>query len=471
MAWDAKSASTSILRSGFKTKVDGLDFAMEMPEAWEHKFRFAFVGNPFDRLVSAWQMFQKHPSGKDIRFDARTLTMKQVLDVIEDDSISVYDNNYWGKLKLHAVPITHPHYRIEEADFLGRYETLEADWRALCDALQMEHQPLGRLKNSERSEHYSNFYNRDTCHRASRIFAKDLVKFNYRFEDQAKSQRTAPSSQPSPKFLFLCGVGRSGTTALRSSLGTHEQIYYNGFENNIVQDIAEVALRNCTMKSRKNAMVVDQGEYDTVFRDLLRTLIWPDEEMAERPVHMAAINPTSAQLDYLRQLFPNSKYIGLVRNGIEVVSSRMEFQSFAENEFETHCDIWNRSARVAAWGKRNSESFRLMRHEWLYAPVKLQQWMRELFGWLEIEFSESPERKILGKLEHPTSAVQMMDRKQFSTSTIAVKRNYFLSKRNRWRKWTPQQLAAFEDRCGQSMRMLNYNIPWSQLAEDISAAG
>ncbi len=471
MARVAKTASTSILRCGFHTKVDGLDFAMQLPKDWSKKYRFAFVRNPFDRLVSAWQMFQRYPTGNGVAFDNRTLTLAKVLDVIEDESISIYNKNYWGKLKLHAVPITHPHYRIEEVDFLGKFENLEEDWKALCQSLSMPHQPLGRLRESGRSEHHSKFFNHEIRERCERIFAKDMVKFGYRFNEQTKSRPKLASIKPSPTFLFLCGVGQSGTTVLRNGLGVHNQIYYNGFENNLVQDIANVALKNCSLKSRKNAMVVNQSQYDAAFRDLLRSLIWPDVKQSQRPVHMAAINPTPDQLNYLLKLFPNSKYIGLVRNGIEVVSSRMEFRSFAENDFATHCDTWNRSAQVVRWGRKNSDDFKLIRHEWLYAPVKLKQWMQELTDWLAIEPSALPASKILETLQHPTSAVSSIDRQKFSKSTIEDKRNYFLSKRNRWRKWSPQQLAQFQDRCGPAMQTLNYNLPWQQLPDNHSATG
>ncbi len=471
MARVAKSASTSILRCGFQTKVGGLDFAMKLPPTWANKFRFAFVRNPFERLVSAWQMFQKHPSARNIKFDARSLTLNRVLSVVEDESISVYDNNYWGLLKLHAIPMTHPHYRLHEADFIGKFESLESDWRSLCGTIGLEHRSLDRLKNSGRNAHYSTFYDPGTRKRAERLFAEDLVKFGYRFTTENPAPKTNQPKERGSKILFLCGVGRSGTTALRGSLGSHEQIYYNGFENNIIQDIASVAQKNCTMRSRKFSMAVDQEQYDASFRELLCSLIWPDKELAARPIHMAAINPTPTQLDYLAQLFKGSKYIGLIRNGIEVVSSRMEFRSFANMSFENHCDVWNRSANVVQWGKRNPAVFRLMRHEWLYEPAKLRSWMDELCDWLGIDCSESPQQHLLKKLEHPTSGNGSLNREAYSKSSIANKRNYFLSKRNRWRNWTPEQLAIFEDRCSDSMSSLNYKVPWNQLTNEISDAG
>jgi hypothetical protein len=264
-----------------------------------------------------------------------------------------------------------------------------------------------------------------------------------------------------PQFLFLCGVGRSGTTILRTSLGLHEQIYYNGHENNLIQDVVSVALRNCTMKSRKNSMVVGQREYDAAFRNLICRLIWPNPELANRPVHMAAINPTPEQLDAMRQLFPTSKYIGLFRNGIEVVSSRKEFQPFSWNEFATHCDVWNRSADIFAWGRQNVDCFLPMRHEWFYEPDILQQKLKRLYSWLSIDHSTAPEKNILGTLWHPTSSGLVIRPPKFKECATEQKRQYFLSKRKRWRNWTQPQRVAFAKQCGESMSLLGYQIPWS----------
>lgn len=267
-------------------------------------------------------------------------------------------------------------------------------------------------------------------------------------------------NEQKPTWLFLCGVGRSGTTVLRTSLGCHPQIYYNGFENNIVQDVIEVALRNCTMESRKKAMVVSQDQYDEMFRELLNSLVWPNKELGQRPVHLAAINPTPEQLDYLIQLFPGCKFIGLVRNGIEVVSSRTEYQSFATNTFTAHCEIWNRAASVYEWGQKHSDCFLEVRQEWFYAPQRLHQWMELFCEWLSIEFSEEPKDKILGTLRHPTSADIQIGRREFQSTAIEDKEKYFLSKRDRWRTWTPEQQVEFANLCGENMTMLGYDIPW-----------
>ncbi len=269
------------------------------------------------------------------------------------------------------------------------------------------------------------------------------------------------SSEIMDKFLFLTGVGRSGTTVLRTGLGQHPDIYYNGKENNIVQDLLKVAYHNCTLTSRKFAMVVSQKEYDHIFRDALKALLWPDAVLKTRPCKMAAINFEGNQLDYLGAVFPGCKVLCLVRNGIEVISSRMRHPSFASQSFETHCEVWNRSLGVIRWGASQPDRFRLVRHEWFYQTDLFQPELKALYQWAGISYSELPFNHIAGTLRHPTPSGQTIASDAFIHSSDTEKTHYFLSKRQRWSDWNPQQRQQFETICGEQMQTLDYVIPWN----------
>lgn len=260
--------------------------------------------------------------------------------------------------------------------------------------------------------------------------------------------------------IFLCAVGRSGTTIFRTALGEHPEIYYNGMENNVVHELINVAQKNCSMPSRRFAMVVDQQRYDQIFGQAIESLIWPDPAKANRPVRLAAINPTGDQLDYLRQVFPNSKIIALVRNGIEVVSSRMQYESFARNTFDSHCKVWNRSRSVVDWGSNHPEHFRLFRQEWFYRPELLKTQLEDFFQWASLRPDEGVWQHITGTLRHPTGDLHHDSTTGFADASPVWKKTYFESKRDRWRTWDASQRALFADQCGDFMRQLGYDVPW-----------
>ena len=267
------------------------------------------------------------------------------------------------------------------------------------------------------------------------------------------SSPTAESNRER-RFLFLCGVGRSGTTILRRSLGLHPDIYYNGQENNLVQDLIEVAQKNCTQPSRKIAMVVDQQDYDAAFQRLTIDLLWPDPLLQQRPVLMAAINPTGDLLSYLAQVFSPAKFVGLVRNGIEVVQSRTKYNSFSHLEFEQHCETWLRCAGVVDWGDRHPDQFRLFRHEWMYEP-DLDHRFSQLFQWLGIGHHAAVAERIVTNLTHPTSDSGT----PFSSMSPEEKSAYFDRKRAAWYSWDANQQTTFRSLCGPLMERLGYLIP------------
>ncbi len=270
----------------------------------------------------------------------------------------------------------------------------------------------------------------------------------------AMNEISSPAADRERRFLFLCGVGRSGTTVLRRSLGLHPDIYYNGQENNLVQDLIEVAQKNCTQPSRKLAMVVDQQAYDAAFRQLTIDLLWPDPLLQQRPVLMAAINPTGDLLDYLAQVFSPAKFVGLVRNGIEVIQSRAKYTAFSHLEFEQHCDTWLRCAGVVDWGGKHPDQFRLFRHEWMYES-DLDHRFSKLFQWLGLDHQTAVAEQIVANLTHPTSDSKI----PFSKMSLTEKSAYFASKRDAWYRWDADQQTRFRSRCGPLMDRLGYLIP------------
>ena len=206
------------------------------------------------------------------------------------------------------------------------------------------------------------------------------------------------------------------------------------------------------MKSRRFAMVVELEEYQQAFRELMDRLLWPNP--SDRPVRMAAINPTGDLMPTLTQVFPRCKSIVLVRNGIEVVSSRMNYASFSSQAFEKHCHTWIRTSSVLDWGRANPDSFRLFRHEWFYQTESLSEKLDAIYEWLAIPSNPAPEQNFHQTLVHPTGTPAPTD---WSDSQ---RTNYFEQKRERWTNWNSDQKQLFEQICGDFMAQLGYEIPW-----------
>lgn len=251
--------------------------------------------------------------------------------------------------------------------------------------------------------------------------------------------------------LIVSGVGRSGTTVLRMSLGAHPEIAYNWAENNIVMDILETALHNCTFPSRKSSMQMSQNKYDRTFRNLLLHLLYPRPSLAIIPPKrwMASTDINPRLVGYLRQLFPNIRLIYLVRNGIEVVSSRMVFEGFKDRPFEWQCEVWARSVDIARWGSEQ-DFFYLLRHESLLNPESTVHTLSELWSWLGLNNEPRCADVLQTHSYHPTT---------FPGEEPASKESLH-KRKSRWEYWNEKQREIFTKQCAPAMLYFGYEIPW-----------
>lgn len=131
---------------------------------YDDYFKFAFVRNPWERVVSACMYrkssirnFLMHDLTKNIegKKDPARHQMAQHEFLID----------YYGKYK---------------ADFVGRFENLQGDFNHVCDRIGIKR---GKLPHSNKTEHghYSEYYNYDTKNLVARRYAKDIKYFGYEY--------------------------------------------------------------------------------------------------------------------------------------------------------------------------------------------------------------------------------------------------------------------------------------------------
>jgi hypothetical protein len=136
-------------------------------------FKFAFVRNPFDRFVSycAFMLrdgdrFARAPreAMRHILFrdppEGHVLFQPQAALLVDDD----------GQTLL--------------ADHVGRVETLQASYDAICARLGVPTAPLDRV-NASRHGDYRQYYDRELIEGVAARYAQDLALFGYAFEGEA----------------------------------------------------------------------------------------------------------------------------------------------------------------------------------------------------------------------------------------------------------------------------------------------
>ena len=160
---------------------------------WEQYWSFAFVRNPWERLVSWYSVItQQYPEPpwealppeqrpnlmwQYVKRNARTFDefLYRCTEPIEDsDGRKSFVYN-----QLDYVADTHGNLLV---DFVGRVEHLEADLAVVCERLAVDPSTYAPL-NASQHPHYSTFYSATTRELVRERYARDIEFFGYMFDE------------------------------------------------------------------------------------------------------------------------------------------------------------------------------------------------------------------------------------------------------------------------------------------------
>ena len=136
-------------------------------------FSFAFVRNPFSRMVSAWKCqwvsCNQYKTFKDF-----------ILYFLpESNSITFFR---WS----HVMPFTDTRMKLFNSngnqliDFIGKVENLQEDFNIICDKIGIPQQQLPH-KNKTKHKHYMEYYDDETREIVAQKYARDIEYFGYKF--------------------------------------------------------------------------------------------------------------------------------------------------------------------------------------------------------------------------------------------------------------------------------------------------
>ena len=143
------------------------------PELWSTYFRFAFVRNPWDRLVSWYSMCVQNPTpnpfSRYVRDHAPTFT-----DFITRTTTGMGERTTYNQLDFLVGGEGE-----SIVDFVGRYENLVADYAVVRKRLHLDTD----LPHTNRSSHtsYRDYYTNETRAIVADRFARDIAHFGYEF--------------------------------------------------------------------------------------------------------------------------------------------------------------------------------------------------------------------------------------------------------------------------------------------------
>jgi hypothetical protein len=149
-------------------------------ELYSGLFKFAFVRNPWDRLVSRYAYLLGSPDHPRHGLVSR---MKDFSDYVAWEIRR-------GKMFQHTY-VTNSRGELL-VDFIGYYERLQEDFAKVCARLKLEAE-LPRLNTSSHRD-YRSYYTPATRDLVSKYFQRDIELFGYTF-DSLRAENPAPALQ------------------------------------------------------------------------------------------------------------------------------------------------------------------------------------------------------------------------------------------------------------------------------------
>lgn len=138
------------------------------PENFADYFKFAFVRNPWERLVSEYEFILRNPQhGRYKRVVALGNFPAFIqMQVPRKDAYQLNmlcDKN--GRLLM---------------DFVGKLENLDRDWQTVCERIGIAHQALPRENVSDRKP-YQEYYSEASVKLVAKHWAREIELFGYSY--------------------------------------------------------------------------------------------------------------------------------------------------------------------------------------------------------------------------------------------------------------------------------------------------
>lgn len=143
---------------------------------YKDHLKFAFIRNPYDRLVSCWKNKVVH--NNYFRFSDKTLMEMQKFENFVDYVASKNIEKCNAHFRLQSKLID-----LNEIDYIGRFENFESDLSHIFQLLKINNPSFERLNSTNNGEHYSEYYDQKLRMKVGKIYEKDLNIFSYKFEN------------------------------------------------------------------------------------------------------------------------------------------------------------------------------------------------------------------------------------------------------------------------------------------------
>jgi hypothetical protein len=154
---------------------------------WENYYKFAFVRNPWSRLVSCWAYFHAVSKLTGGRYE----NTKKFVDVVRKHlkafstfSLFCSEDSLCEFTRIGFLPSQIDHLTDEDGEllmnFVGKMENLDDDFNSVCKHLGMKFKPLETI-NTTTHKPYREYYDEKSQNSVAKFYSSDIEAFKYEF--------------------------------------------------------------------------------------------------------------------------------------------------------------------------------------------------------------------------------------------------------------------------------------------------
>lgn len=150
------------------------------PQTFRRYYKFAFVRNPWDRLVSTYSFLMKGGiSEKDRKWAEENIMHYPDFETFVKEWLN--DANIRNSLHFQ-----YQHLFLEDkngklaVDFIGRFENITEDFKIIAKQLGINRE-LKKTNSSQRDKDYKQYYTEETMRIVENVYKQDIKLFNYKF--------------------------------------------------------------------------------------------------------------------------------------------------------------------------------------------------------------------------------------------------------------------------------------------------
>jgi len=183
-----KSISHSLFNWILGPHMNILKFQLVFPKpTFDRYFKFAFVRNPYDRLVSAFfYLKNSDPNSSDYPWAKANLSRYDDFETFVTDWVTPQNILTWPHFKpqYRFICDVHDHVLV---DFIGRYENLEQDFAIVAQKLQINAELQYRNRGQHRRRKYHTYYTEETKNIVAEVYERDFTILEYDIDEDLKT--------------------------------------------------------------------------------------------------------------------------------------------------------------------------------------------------------------------------------------------------------------------------------------------